>query len=153
MAPPIPPGDKHYLVVVADESTAIVYTRETLRGPLQERQRFENDAARLKTGDIIAERGGRSFDSHGHGRHTMEGEKSDPRQHLAAAFARDIADHIASDVHKGICRGYALIAAPRFLGTLRAELGPRVTTEPYAAIDKNVVGQSEDVVARLLDNV
>jgi protein required for attachment to host cells len=152
MTPPIQPGDKHYLVVVADESTAIVYTRETLRGPLQERQRFENDAARLKTGEIIAERGGRSFDSHGHGRHTMEGEKSDPKQHLASAFARDIADHIASDVHKGICRGYALVAAPRFLGTLRAEIGPRVTTEPYATIDKNVVGQGEDAVARLLDN-
>ena len=139
MAPPIPPGDKHYLVVVADESQAIVYTRETLRGPLQERRRFENEAARLKTGDIIAERGGRSFDSHGHGRHTMEGEKSDPKQHLASAFARDIAEHIASDVHKGVCRGYA-------------EIGPRVTTEPYATIDKNVVGQGEDVVARLLDN-
>ena len=54
MAPPIPPSDKHYLVVVADESRAVVYTRETLRGPLHERQRFENEAARLKTGDIIA---------------------------------------------------------------------------------------------------
>jgi protein required for attachment to host cells len=142
--------NKYYLVVVADESKAVLYTRERLRGPLQEHCTFGNEAARLKTDDLLADRGGRSFDSHGHGRHTMTAEKSDPRQHLAEAFARDIAEYIAARQHRGELRGYALVAAPRFLGMLRSQLASRVTEEPYATVDKNVVGQPEDVIAKLL---
>jgi protein required for attachment to host cells len=143
--------NKYYLVVVADESKAVLYSRETLRGPLQEQRTFGNEAARLKTDDLLADRGGRSFDSHGHGRHTIAAEKSDPKQHLAEAFAREIADDIGARQHKGELRGYALVAAPRFLGMLRNQLAPRVTGEPYATVDKNVVGQEEDVIARLLE--
>lgn len=151
MALPMQTDNKYYLVVVADESRAVLYTRETLRGPLHEERTFGNDAARLKTEDLLADRGGRSFDSHGHGRHTMTAEKSDPRQHLAEAFAREIAEDIASKQHKGVLRGFALIAAPRFLGMLRSQLASRVHEEPYATVDKNVVGQPEDVIARLLE--
>lgn len=143
--------NKYYLVVVADESKAVLYARETLRGPLLERRRFDNKAARLKTDDLIADRGGRAFDSHGQGRHTMTAEKSDPKQHLAESFARQIAEFIAAEAHRSVLRGYALIAAPRFLGTLRSQLASRVSEEPYATVDKNIVGQAEDVIAKLLD--
>lgn len=150
MTPPIDPGNKHFLVIVADESKAVVYTRTHLSGPLQEIRTFENEFARLKTGDILADKGGRSFDSHGHGRHTMAGEKADPKRHLAEKFARHIAEHIAADVHEGTCRGYALVAAPHFLGVLRDELASRTSTEPYATVDKSVVGQGEAVIVKLL---
>jgi protein required for attachment to host cells len=143
-------GNRHFLVVVADESKAIVYRRTSLSGPLQETTTFENEAARLKTGEIIADKGGRSFDSHGHGRHTMANEKADPKKHLAEQFARDIAEHIKTDVHTGSCRGYALVAAPQFLGLLRAELARHTPMEPYATVDKHVVGQAEAVIEKLL---
>jgi protein required for attachment to host cells len=145
--------NKYYLVVVADESKAVLYSRERLRGPLQKLRTYENEAARLKTDDLIADRGGRAFDSHGQGRHTMTAEKSDPKQHIAEAFARQIAEHIGTELHKGNLRGYALVAAPRFLGTLRSQLPSRVSEEPYATVDKNVVGQAEEAIARLLDEV
>lgn len=147
MTPPIDQGNKHFLVVVADESKAIAYTRASKSGPLQQSRTFENESARLKTGDILADKGGRSFDSYGQGRHTMS---SDPKQHLAEVFARDIAEHIAADLHNGTCRGYALVAAPHFLGLLRAELASRTKTEPYATVDKNVVGKAEAVIEKLL---
>ena len=82
----------------------------------------------------------------------MTAEKSDPKQHIAEGFARQIADHISTQAHKGNLRGYALIAAPRFLGTLRGQLSSRVSEEPYATVDKNVVGQGSEAIARLLDN-
>ncbi len=150
MTPPIDPGNKHFLVVVADESKAIAYERASLSGPLQESHTFENEAARLKTGDILADKGGRSFDSHGQGRHTMASEKADPKRHLAEMFARDVAEYIANDVHRGTCRGYSLVAAPGFLGMLRAELTTRTSAEPYATVDKNVVGQAAAVIEKLL---
>lgn len=147
MTPPVEQSNKHFLVVVADESKAIAYTRASKSGPMQQSRTFENQAARLKTGDILADKGGRSFDSYGQGRHTMA---SDPKLHLAEGFARDIAEHIAADVHNGTCRGYALVAAPHFLGLLRAELASRTSTEPYATVDKNVVGQATAVIEKLL---
>ena len=150
MTPPIDPGNRHFLVVVADESKAVVYRRDKLRGPLQEIATFQNEAARKKTGDLLADKGGRSYDSHGHGRHTMTSEKTDPKRHFAEKLARDIAEFVAANVHKGTCRGYALIAAPHFLGTLRAELAHRTSKEPYATVDKNIVGQASTVAEKLL---
>ncbi len=74
----------------------------------------------------------------------------DPKQHLAEGFARHIAEYIAADVHDGTCRGYALVAAPQFLGLLRAELASHTSTEPYVTVDKNVAGQAEAVIEKLL---
>mgnify|MGYP000659301062 CR=1 FL=1 len=142
MAPTMQSDNKYYLVVVADESKAVLYSRERLRGPLQEMRTFENEAARLKTDDIIADRGGRAFDSHGQGRHTMTAEKSDPKQHLAEGFARQIAEHIAAEQHKGVLRGYALIAAPRFLGMLRGFLNKQCEERIEEQIGKNLVERS-----------
>ena len=151
MVPTAHAGNKYYLVVVADESRADLYERERKRGPLRLSRSFENKAAHLKIEDLISDRGGRAFDSHGYGRHTMASEKSDPKQHLAENLARQVAEYIAAEEHEGHLRGFALIAAPRFLGTLRAKLPNRVHGEPYLTVDKNVVGQPADALARLLD--
>jgi protein required for attachment to host cells len=147
----IPASDKHYLVVVADEASAILYTRDALYAPLTTWRTLSNEAARMKTGDLISDRGGRSFDSHGEGRHTMAREKASPKQHVATVFARTIAEIVAEDLQSGRCRGYALIAAPRFLGELRRETGILVKEEPYATVDKAVVGSDESVIEKLLE--
>jgi len=152
MTPPIPVEMQHYLVVVADEYQAIVYARDSLSGPLKKLRTFTNESARMKTAEIISDRGGRSFDSHGEGRHTMAIEKDSPKRHLARSFAKTVAESIAADIHKGACRGYALIAAPKFLGVLRQEVGTVLTEEPYVTVNKEVVGQNESVIEQLLAN-
>lgn len=152
MTPPISADDKRYLVVVADEYRAIIYARETLTGPLRKLRTFTNETARMKTGELLSDRGGRSFDSHGQGRHTMAGEKDAPQQQVARAFAKDIAEKIAAESHRGTCRGYAVIAAPRFLGLLRQEFAGAVREEPYATVAKDVVAQDESVIEQLLEN-
>lgn len=150
MTQPTLPTDKTYWVVVADESCAIVYTRDTKRAPLDELFSLQNETARKKTAELMSDRGGRSFDSHGHGRHTMVKEKSDLKKNAAAAFAKRIAEAIAKAVHSGTCRGFALVAAPRFLGVLRDAVATEVRKEPYAAVDKEVVGQDTSVIEKLL---
>jgi protein required for attachment to host cells len=143
-------GDKVYWVVVADEASAIVYARDTLSGPLRELLSLDNEAARMKTDQLISDSGGRSFDSHGKGRHTMTSEKADPKKTAAAAFAKQIAGHVAKVMHDGSCRGFTLVAAPRFLGVLRSAISIATTTEPYATVDKEVVGQDTAVIEKLL---
>ena len=150
MTQPIRPTDKVYWVVVADESRATVYTRETKRAPLNELFSLQNEVARKKTAELISDRGGRSFDSHGQGRHTMVKEKADLRKNAAAAFAKQIAERAAKALHSGACRGVALVAAPRFLGLLRDAISTAAHTEPYATVDKEVVGHDTSTIEKLL---
>ena len=89
--------EKLFWVVVADESKAIVYGRDSLSGPLRELFSLDNEVARKKMDELISDSGGRSFDSHGKGRHTMSGEQSDPQKVAAMAFAKQIAERIAQD--------------------------------------------------------
>lgn len=140
----------YWAVVVADESRAIVYARDSLSGPMRELFSLDNETARMKTGQLISDSGGRSFDSYGKGRHTMGYEKADPKKTAAMAFAKQIAERVAKGMHDGSCRGFALVAAPRFLGVLRDAVSIATTVEPYATVDKEVVGQDTAVIKRLL---
>jgi protein required for attachment to host cells len=139
-----------WAVVVADESRAIIYGRDSLSGPIRELFSFDNETARMKTDELISDSGGRSFDSYGKGRHTMGHEKADPKKTAAMAFAKRIAERIAKGMYDGSFRGFALVAAPRFLGVLRDALSVATTVEPYATVDKEVVGQDVAVIEKLL---
>lgn len=135
-------SEKAYWVLVADESSATLYSRESRRGDLQQRSTFENEAGRKRTGELLADRGGRSFDSVGHGRHTMAREKSGPKTHVAERFSRVLAERIGDIVRSGGCYGYTLVAPPRFLGLLREAVVRNCKVEPDKTIDKELVGLS-----------
>jgi len=137
-------------VIVADESAATVYFRKSRRGPLTELFSLTNEVARKKIGDLISDRGGRSFDSHGQGRHTMAKEKTGPKKHAAIAFAKKIANRTNKAIHDGTCDEIALIAAPRFLGILRDALSKTGNVDAAVTIDKEMVGQDVAVIEKLL---
>jgi protein required for attachment to host cells len=143
---------KTYWIVVADESRATIYTRKAKRAPLIEILSLENEVSRKKLGEILADRGGRSYDSFGTGRHTMAAEKADPKKHAATAFAKQVAERIGKGVHDGSCRGYALVAAPRFLGMLRDAVSRKCSAEPFKTIAKDVVGHDTAVLQKLVDS-
>ncbi|MGI9238191.1 MAG: host attachment protein [Woeseiaceae bacterium] len=143
---------KKYWIVVADESRAEIYTRDARRAPLAKILSLENATSRMKTGEIISDRGGRSYDSIGTGRHTMAAEKANPKKHASTIFANQIAERIGKVTHDGSCRGYALIAAPRFLGMLRDSTSRKCRFEPFKTIDKDVVGQDPTFLQNLVDN-
>ncbi len=142
--------EKPIWVVVADASKAIVYTRDTRRGPLEERDVFENSVVREKTSQFLSDNGGRSFDSHGSGRHTLTSEKADPKQQYAKAFAKKVSQHIVDAISGGTCRDFALVSAPRFLGYLREALHAAPNAVPYVTIDKDMVAQDKETIERLL---
>jgi len=144
-------SQKLYWVVVADESRAIVYVRDKKHSPLAKLFQLENAVARQKTSSLISDRGGRSFDSHGQGRHTMTREKTDPKKHAAVAFAKEIAGRIAKAKHEGSCRDYSLVAAPRFLGILRDALETAGHADALQTIDKDMVGQDTTAIEELLN--
>ncbi len=142
---------KVFWVVVADESQAIVYARERKTGPMRELAKLDNEEGRKRPRELVSDRGGRAFDSVGQGRHTMAKEKSGPKQHIAEIFAKDIAERIGKAVHSGRCRGYALVAPPRFLGLLRDAVETSCSTEPYKTVAKEVVGKDIKFIQGLVD--
>lgn len=143
--------DKAFWVVVADEAHAIIYTRAARSGPLSELGRLENPDGRKKPGELTSDRGGRSFDSGGQGRHAMGQEKPGPKEHIAAAFAKQIAMRIAKALHNGSCRGYVLVAAPRFLGLLRDAVSTNCSRAPDKTIPKEVVDKDTAFLQKLLN--
>ena len=142
---------KVFWVVVADESQAVVYARDTKSGPMYELYTLDNADGRKKPGELVSDRGGRSFDSFGAGRHAMAKEKSTPKKHVAEVFAKQIAERIGKACHMGRCRGYVLIAAPRFLGVLRDAVETSCNVEPYKTVAKEVVGKDTIVLQKLVD--
>ncbi len=143
--------EKAYWVIVADESSATLYARASRRGDLDKRLTLRNEAGRKKAGEILADRGGRSFDSFGRGRHTMTREKHGPKAHVAGQFAKQVAKHMGDIVRAGACRGYSLVAPPKFLGILRDAVYRNCKLEPMATIDKELIGVSVDDLRSYLD--
>ena len=139
-----------FWVVVADEFQVRVYAKDLRKDPLQDLFSLENPVAREKMENLISDRGGRSFDSHGEGRHTLAGEKSDAKKQASLAFAKQLAEHISGAINKGTCRSFALIAAPRFLGVLRDALATVGNATPVVSIDKEVVNKDTAFIEKLL---
>jgi protein required for attachment to host cells len=139
-------------IIVADESAATIYARKSRHGPLDELFQLTNETGRKKTGDLISDRGGRSFDSHGQGRHTMAKEQSGPKKRASIAFAKDIANRTSNAMHDGTCDEITLIAAPRFLGVLRDAFDKAGNLVAAVTIDKEMVGRDTAAIEKLLDD-
>ncbi|MDJ0918108.1 MAG: host attachment protein [Woeseiaceae bacterium] len=143
--------NKLFWAVVADEARAIVYGHDTKSGPLRKVATLDNEVARMKASELVSDRGGRSFDSGGEGRHGM-GQKVDPHRQAAARFAKTVALRISKAKHSGACRDFALVASPRFLGELRAALNTMPTVDPYLEIDKDMVAADAEAIRKLMDS-
>ncbi len=143
---------KLHWIVVANRSRAIFYAKENKHSPLRKILSIDNAAAREKMSNLTSDRSGRSFDSHGQGRHALTDEKSDVKKQADTAFAADIAQRIVSAKTDGSCTDFALIAAPRFLGKLRDALSTHSNMVPEFSVDKDIVGKDikfiEDLVSK-----
>ena len=140
-----------YWVIVADEYQSTIYAREKKHSPLQEVTSLVNESAREKTADLISDRGGRSFDSHGQGRHTLASEKSDPKTRLATVFAKEIAERISKAKQDAEFEKLVVIAAPRFLGVLRPALATAGIDVEHA-FDKEMTAKDPASIQELVDS-
>ena len=144
------PVSAYYWVVVADEYQAHFYTRASKSGLMVQQDTLKNEAARQKLEELISDRGGRSFDSQGSGRHAYDEEKSNRKTHSYTVFAREIADRVRAGQQGHKFVELAVIAAPRFLGVLRNALG-KAGIEANMTIDKELTGKDAAFIQKLMD--
>ena len=88
--------------------------------------------------ELGTDRPGRAFDPASGRPHAME-PHSDPHERSKAAFAHRIASRIDDAVEAKRCRRIVLIAPPKMLGMLRAELGPAASACVVASAAKDLM--------------
>lgn len=134
-------------VVVADSSKARFLTAQYRGDPLQDEKDFIHPGSRLRDQELVAD--GSGSDSGGFGRHSMGHEKAG-RQQQAEIFARELCDEMDKIRRRGDLGKIYLVAAPKFLGLLRANLTKQCADLVAGEVNKDLVDHSiEDIRAHL----
>lgn len=132
-------------VVVADSGAARIFSAASPVGPLEEREDFAHPEARVRERALASDKPGRAFDSFGKGRHSM-GQQEGPRERSAMDFARLLAGRIGGARAKGEIDRVVLVAAPEFLGMLRASLDDETKKRVESEFAFNLVSMRPDEI-------
>ena len=144
-------------IVVADQSEARFYDTLGFARPLKLTGTLTNPAAHLRDQDLTSDRPGRIFNSSAAPgrrrgattRHAAGGERT-PRRHATHLFARRVAAELDRTRRAGRFERIVLVAAPAFLGELRAALPAAVRPYIGATLAKDIVHHADSEVRRYL---
>lgn len=141
-------------VVVADEAIARILTTTEAPGTLDPVHALTDPAAHTKEGELHVHDAGRRDGGGGRensGGSSLTASAGDDKQHLEArAFARRVASHLADALREKRYESLRIVAAPRFLGLLRAELDAAVKATVVEELDKDLIHASDDEIAKRL---
>ncbi len=99
---------------------------------------------------FASDRPGRAFDSFGTGRHAMSQSES-ARDHQANVFARDVASYLNQAITDNDISHIVVVAAPKFLGRLRAELSDSASRAVVLEASKNLTNLDADEVKKYFE--
>lgn len=136
-------------VVAADAGRARIFTVGPDDGRLTELADLINPEARLQDHDSLSDRRGEVMQGPTHVGHGLE-----PRQwhdeHVAQAFARDLARRLNKAQVSGEVAHLYLVAEPRFLGLLRPELEPATQAAVSKELASDYTRHPADAIRSLL---
>ena len=124
-------------IVIADGSRARVYRNDGPGKGLEPLPDMSMTGDRRRDREIMADKPGRAFDSHGRGRHSMEPTTA-PRDVAERQFLEQVAHKLEVAARDGAFDRLVIAAAPRALGDLRARLPRSVADRIHAEIDKDL---------------
>lgn len=123
-------------ILAANSGNATLFAADSPTAPLTEIETFDNPEARAKEMTLTSDRPGRSFDSQGEGRHAMAVEV-EPKEQEQIRFAKLIADRLEQGRTDNAFERLVVVAAPAFLGRLRANFGAPLSSRVSLEIDKD----------------
>jgi protein required for attachment to host cells len=138
-------------IVVADSSRARMFRSTTGSRQISEVLDLVNPAAREPSRDLVTDADGRVFARGGRGQPTHASvPRADPVEHETELFAKRVTEAIEKgrvDTHyEELC----LIAAPKFLGLLRANLGKEARKLVTREIDKDLSQKTDKEILEYL---
>lgn len=136
-------------VLIADGARARVLEHKGPGKGLREVRGLEFSDEHLRSGDIMADRPGRSFSSSGHDRSAME-PKTDPIDKREADFVAKLAEVLDKKLSEGAFDRLILTAAPHALGDLRKVLTPQLQAKVAAELAKDLTKiPNQDIIKHL----
>lgn len=141
--------------VIADGMHARVLKRESMHGALEPALDHEliEPAAHGFSRDLGDDKPGRAFDTGAGGRHAME-PRSDPHELAKRGFARRVAQLVNDAAARDAFERLVLVAPPRTLGEIRAEIAPPAAERIVAESAKELMKLPRaKLEAQLLDLV
>lgn len=125
-------------ILIADGTRARIVCNTGPGKGLQEVSGMEFEGDNSRSGDIMADRPGRTFDSAGSHRHAME-PHSDPQREAKRSFAADMVGKLQDQLQAQAFDRLVLVAAPATLGDIRKSLPKSLLDVVYGEISKNLV--------------
>lgn len=104
------------------------------------------------THDLVSDREGRSFSSHGFGRSALE-PHSDPHRELKRTFAQQMADMLAHGLEQHAYDRLIMVAPPVTLGDLRAALPDSVRAKVAGEVGHDLTKTPNNELAAHLKDV
>lgn len=132
-------------ILAANSGNATLFAADSPTAPLTELETFDNPEARAKQMTLTSDRPGRSFDSQGDGRHAMAVEV-EPKEQEQIRFAKLIADRLERGRADNAFERLVVVAAPAFLGQLRANFGAPLSSMVSLEIDKDYTALRPDAL-------
>lgn len=136
-------------ILIANSGNATLFTADSPTASLTELMTFDNPDARVKQMELSSDRPGRSFDSHGEGRHAMATEV-EPKEQEQIRFAKLIVDRLEQGRAENAFERLVVVAAPAFLGLLRTNFNAPLSSLLSLEVDKDYTSlRPDELRARL----
>lgn len=139
-------------VLVADGAHARIFNAETATSALIEIESNIHPEAQLREQELTSDLPGRQAGG-ATGSHHSVGGKTDPKESEAIKFSRDLCRHLEAEYNAQKFRQLIVVAAPSFLGHLRAEMNKNVSKVVTLEIDKDIVEQDAVSIRGHLPNI
>lgn len=125
------------LIVIASRSGAKLYEQSQRNGPLEIVRELDNPEGRLRTQDINSDRQGRNYSS-GTGVWSSYSAEHPAKEHVARTFAREVAQELELEAYRNQWDSFILVAEPRLLGMIKAELGTNANAKISHFVQKDL---------------
>lgn len=135
-------------ILAADSARARIFEAGAVDTQLHEVEDFLNPGARQADRDLRTGADGRYHGSVQQQSGNLATSPKDPVEHETEWFAKRIADYLDKARNEHRYAGLCLIAAPKFLGLLRANLPHEVQKLVSAEIDKDLSKASAAEIGR-----
>lgn len=139
-------------ILIADGARARVLEHKGPGKGLNEVPGLEFADDHLRSGDVMADRPGRSFDSNNTSRSAMQ-PQTDPIDKREADFVSALAVMLDEKLQQGAFDQLILTAAPRAMGDLRKALTPQLRAKITAELPKDLTHIPNSDMAKHLEEV
>ena len=138
-----------HMIVVADSSRARIFTRDTIKLPLTEIEMLTHPESRMHEKDLVSDLPGKAAGKGGSGDHAFQ-DKVSPKEQEVTGFAKRVVDYIDNARKANKLNHLYIIAAPAFLGELRAQMNSETLEKIALEVDKNLTQHSVDDIYKHL---